>query len=63
MIDVTDRSNVDVRLAALKYCGISSCSVCGGGGELLLSPGGESGLEGALVGAKGARCAQEIPSE
>lgn len=60
MIDVTDGSNVDVRLGALKGSGVAPGRV----DELCLAPGTESRLDG--VGgllAQSARGAEESPSE
>ena len=60
VIDVTDGSNVDVRLGALKGSGVAP----GGVDELCLAPGTESRLDG--VGgllAQSARGAEESPSE
>ena len=60
MIDVTDGSNVDVRLGALKGSGVAPGRV----DELCLAPGAESRLDG--VGgllAQSARGAEESPSE
>lgn len=60
VIDVTDGSNVDVRLGALKGSGVAPGRV----DELCLAPGTESRLDG--VGgllAQSARGAEESPSE
>jgi hypothetical protein len=60
VIDVTDGSDVDVRLGALKGSGVAP----GGVDELCLAPGTQSRLDG--VGgllAQSARCAEESPSE
>ena len=60
VIDVTDGSDVDVRLGALKGSGVASGRV----DELCLAPGTESRLDG--VGgllAQSARGAEESPSE
>jgi hypothetical protein len=60
VIDVTDGSDVDVRLGALEGSGVAP----GGVDELCLAPGTESRLDG--VGgllAQSARGAEESPSE
>ena len=60
VINVTDGSDVDVRLGALKGSGVAP----GGVDELCLAPGTESRLDG--VGgllAQSARGAEESPSE
>lgn len=60
MIDVTDGTDVDVRLAALEGRGVAP----GGLGELQLAPGTEGGLDGVGRGlAQGARGAKKSPSE
>lgn len=60
MIDVTDGTNVDVRLAALEGSGVAP----GGVDELCLAPGTQSRLDGVCgLLAQSARGAEESPSE
>jgi hypothetical protein len=56
VIDVTDRSNIDVRLAALKDCRIAAQ-------ELLLASLAQSGLKWVLARAQSAGCPKKGANE